>query len=255
MSVQKRDSWDIQPPCERHPTTNEVSLSAWALEYDVIPALIPFNLRSYDPVAIVKSIREAFADALPTKASFTTAGIRRAAGINPNDVGSYQRPLIRLAGSWELSDGSHYAGEGSGARWVNPNYIHVAALKPSIKEPRYRIEELRYAASIGILSMADVAPRFGAETRNSVYHFCRRRDIPWKQWRQWGKRRISRTARLIYEWEDYSIRSIAETLGLPRTTLKDWMSRYHAADWEVPPDPSGEPWFGLHGNRNRGDGS
>ena len=245
MSVQMRDSWEVLPPREPHGTTNEVSLSGWAFEYGVIPEQVPFELRNYDPISFVQDVRQGVADAPVTKATFSTAEVREYTGLKKNGAGSNLRSLIRLAGSWELSDGSHFDEPNPPARWVNPNYIHVTALDPSIKDRRYRVEELRRSASIGLLSSADIAPRFGVEHGDGVHEFCRRWQIPWGDWRQWGKCRLARTAKLAWEWGAHSKGTLCDAFGLPRTTLHDWIHEHYAADFEVPADPSGEPWFGI----------
>lgn len=246
--TEQRNNWEIQPPCDptSHGRGHGVSLQQWATEVGVIPALIPFEYRDYDPVAFVAEFRDAISDVPATKATFSTPEIRDATGNKDRVVNPSFEQLVRLARSWQYSDGSHYVVSDTTTattRWVNPEYVHVVDLEPSITDPEYRIEELRRAARLGILSTSDLAPRFGVRTCKGVQKFCARHDIPWREWRTWGRRQIARTCRLVSEWSAYSVADLADILDCATRTLQDWVYNRYAADFEPPADPSNETWF------------
>jgi|GEM_PF-1980609 len=258
MSSTTSSNWDIQPPLD--PTSvgksGVISLNTWAHEYGVIPSLVPFGYRSYDPVEFVVILRKLIEDAQATKATFASREIFDEAGIQREISACYLEDLIRLAGSWMYDDGTHFetgVSERTITRWINPEYVHVTGLEPSITKPRYRIEELRRAASLGISSQADIGPRFGIG-RKGVESVCNRHDIPWGTWRDWGKARIARTVRTIVIWTDWTIKEVAAAINVPKRTLEYWMYTRHASDFEVPADPSYETWFAPHSGR-RGDRS
>lgn len=244
MSTSRGD-WDVDPPRDlrSYGSSSELSLATWAFEYDVIPALVPFEYRDFDPVNAVQNIREAIAESPPTKATFSVPELEEICAQTARYNRSYFRTLIRLAGAWAYDDGSYYLENRMVKRWVNPAYVHAKSMDPTITDPQARIEELRHAASLGIITLDDIGPRFGI-TEGGVYEFCTSRGIPWTEWRKWGLRRFSRTVKLVRDWTDYSEKSLGEAFGVPESTIGDWMRLFYAADFEPPADPSHESWFG-----------
>jgi hypothetical protein len=236
-----------KPPCK---TTkfNRVHQSGWCRHFDVIPPLIPFGGRTYDPVEYLLDVREAIADAPPTKATFRTSELTEDLGYDLTQKRDLPT-LLRAAGLWEYVETSRHNHRGGVLRWVNPQYVHASSARP-ITDRQDRLEEIRRAASLGALSLSDIAPRLGGETKHTAYKVCSRAGISWTEWRDWGRGRLMRTAAIIHRWTHYSWSTIAEAFGVDEVTFLRWRDRY-APEFEVPGDPTGEWWFETYSNERR----
>ncbi|WP_344222844.1 hypothetical protein, partial [Aeromicrobium tamlense] len=187
MSVETNSSVADELPCRPDMDHDRISLGRWCLEMGVIPELAPFAARSMDPVAVLQDVRDTIADAPPTKGTFNTRELARVADIDRPSISPNFGTLIRIAGCWEHSADSRLAG-GTAERWVNPEYVHARSAEPSITDTDERIEALRHAASIGVVTLEDLSKRFGVADQKTVSKFCEYHEIPWLEWREWGKR-------------------------------------------------------------------
>lgn len=218
--------------------TGKITGEEWAAQFGVIPELIPFQHRSYDPLEVVITARRRINELPPTAAVLKPAQLLRDSPTDPS-VPTGLELLFRAAGSWPTgrtgSKSHHYA---------NPDYVHLGSVDWTITDPRERIDELRRCASLGTLSKRDVAARFGVTTVGGVTAWLRRRDIPWSEWRAWGKCRIARTAQVIHDWGRWGHSEIAEAFGLPVRTLYGYRRRWVIeSNWTVPEDPSADTRF------------
>lgn len=217
-----------------------VTLREWNQDKDLLLPLLTFDYRIYDPFEVVASIRNALADLPETAATWRLTRIKDDLPIRPTAI-AHLTPIVELAGAWRhgMMDDSR------GKLWVNPNYVHAKEADPNVRDTERRLRILRRTASYGTIRLDDVAPRFGL-TSGSIKHWLSRRSIPWQEWRHDGISRIARTCWIVSKWGDHSITEMAAALGVPRGTLDSWIhKRARKSKFEVPPDPSGEPWFNL----------
>jgi hypothetical protein len=235
------DTWTVRPPVDVQPR-GSVTVRQWCRAFDVIDALLPFGYKSYDPIEYVRGVRKAVEDAPPTKASFTVSELTNDIDHRVVSHGNYLPVLLRTAGLWEYCETSRHTLGGATTRWANPEYIHAHAA-PAITDERERVEELRRSASLGIFVNRDIAPRFGGESKSTVRQFCQSRGIPLNEWREWGRRRMARTLKIAFEWTDHTFTDLSEVMGFTRNISNNWVRGDYAADFDVPEDPSGEPWF------------
>lgn len=208
------------------------SLDAWASHYDVIGELLPLECRVHDPIETLQTIKEDFESFPETKATYKTTEITPDyEAITGHDTFT----LLNYLGSWRLVDRKR------GIMWANPNYHSPHEIvTPNLSEIE-RVDLIRRAASIGILSMADISDWF-AMTKQTLYKWLRKRGIQWGEWRNWGKARFARTAKMIREWGHHSLADIARAVDVPRTTIVGWVQS-KADEFAVPDDPSTVHWI------------
>ena len=246
MSVEQHSSqswWE-----SRRAQRERITGTEWAANFDIIHALAPFEYRSYDPVEIVAGARERLEELPPTAATIKPHQLMRAVDTSTY-APTHLDTLFMLAGSWPTGE------SGSKERYyANPEYVHLESVDWAITDPRERVEHLRRCASIGTLSTADIAPRFGFSHRGSLTAWFHRHELPWGEWRRWGQRRIGRTAEVIHDWSGRLYSEIAEALGLAETTLHH-CRRHHVREsaWTVPEDPSADPKFASGYSGAEGD--
>lgn len=231
---------------------SKVTLSEWNEAYDLYTPLLSLKYRMYDPIEVLRGFREGV-DALPkTAATVRLSDLENHLPFDAVAIG-HMAELIEVTGGWRLNGNS----DSRGIRFVNPNYVHRKALEPNIQDPDRRRDVLQRCAGYGVLTLEDVAPRFGI-TNGSLKRWLSRKNIPWTEWRHDGIKRLARTCHTISAWRVHSENELADVLGVPRGTLSRWIHKFaRTTDFEPPSDPSYEPWFTLTAwaeerDRNRG---
>jgi len=221
------------------------TMTAWCSHHDLIHALLPFECRRTDSFAEFETLAAALDELPATAATFRLGDLETPEGERPvkyRPTGSgVVTTQLHLLGAWEFAETS------CGWRWINPNYIHDHPWQSSQCDADEREAILRHAARLGAVTRADVAPRFGV-TKKGVEKWIRRHDIPWKEWRATGLRRLTRTLLTVRAWSDRSLPAVADPLPSPNGTVKSWVQRYARDEaWSPPADPSQ-----YHGFQNGG---
>lgn len=232
----EQQSYDIEPPFTP-PNHGNMPVSDWVDHYGLVPGLVPFDYRDYDPLDAVSDIRDILDSKPQTAARVTLSEIRDAVGFTTGSVYSLEA-LMEIAGSWRISD--HFSDRSA---WANPNYVH--GVETPVTDADERRATLRRLAGYGTLTHAAIAPRFGLANAGSLRRWVSRHDIPWSEWRIDGVRKMARTAHLTQRWTDHSETDIADALDTPAGTLKGWIHNHARTDssFDVPRDPSQERWF------------
>lgn len=193
---------------------------------------------------MLKHTREFCATLPRTAATFTRRQLSRNGDFADETTVTSQtvtEEVILLAGSYPVQE----RGERK-IRFANPNYVHKGSLETGLMDgetrvdTRKRVLHLFACARLGVLDIADIYERFGVRRPRYLTDFCTRHDIPWSRWRQEGRERIARTARLAFEWCGFETRELADLLGMKYSTLASWFSDWATPPvWETPTDPSG----------------
>ena len=217
------------------------TMAAWCDPHELIPGLLPFNCRRSDTFAEFETLAEALEDLPETQATFTLSELEtpeghRAVKYRPTGAGVVKTQL-HLLGAWE------YTKTSTGQRWINPNYVHDHPWQVSQCDDAERESILRHAARLGAVTREDVAPRFGMGKKGVQKHIYRH-DLPWREWRDAGLRRLARTLLTVRAWTDRSLADIAAPFSSPDGTVRCWVHRHGRADGFTPPeDPSGHHAF------------
>lgn len=209
------------------------STTRWASRHGVISALIPFAHRNVDVVNELSELRQAI-DALPkTAASFTLANL----DTYRTDGKSFTRPtstndvstLLAVQGALPYDETM------ARTRWLNPAYVHATPFEDPRYSERERLKILRHAASLGTITLADVAGAFGVAPV-SLREWLSERGLSWATWKREGCARLARTLKLIATWQGESIKAVARKVRTPYPTVTHLIREY-ASDFDVPADP------------------
>jgi len=121
---------------------------------------------------------------------------------------------------------------------VNQNYIHTRALGDVTDHLEAdRLEIVEDCAAVGVLTAADVAPRFGL-TRAELTKWLNAKGVTFTELRDSGRRRFARTLFTAMEWQ-YSEIEVAEPWPVSNGTVRTWIQRYAREDeFEPPADPT-----------------
>ena len=233
MSATTAGAWDDELTSRN--STDTVSSNGFAIYYDLYKPLLPFADRRTDPVVELDAVRERLDELPPTAGSLTSRQITSNVPDEMSPMYFIYPELVRPLGVW-----TYIAAKGR--RYVNPGYVHRRSAPPSVTDADKRYRIVRQAAAVGVLDRDHLGDRFGI-VKDSVTQWCKRNDVPWEDWRDAGKSRITRTIMTAAAWHDeYSQGDIRRIIGLPESTYRTWRGRY-ADGWDVPPDPSDEIWF------------
>lgn len=237
--VEMRESWSIAPPVEADATRNQLTMRAWAEAYGLIPRLMPFEQRAGNPIAVVETIRSHLDGMPPTAATTRLSYIQDEfpfRGARVPDV----EPLLEMLGSWNSQVNENSNLERS---WVNPDYVHLKSFEPNVTDAAERREIIERVAGYGVVQVKDIAPRFGM-TERATTRWMHRHEIPWTELRHAGIGRMARTCCTIAEWTEWTQADIARSLDIEPSTLRSAIQEHaRTVGFEIPEDPSGEPWF------------
>lgn len=211
---------------------SNTAVSRWADRHGLIPELLPIAGRDTNSIELAQEAAANIADLPKTASSF------RVDEVLPEARG-YTVTVFRALGSWP------YPGEFAQQRWVNPNYIHAGALG-DVTDHREadRLEIVKECAALGVLTVDEVAPRFGVSS-SSLTDWLHRRDVYWSNLRREGRRRFARTLYTATEW-GYSQSEVVDPWPVHNGTLSVWMQRYaREAGFKPPADPSIDGTVGV----------
>ncbi|MFA1612086.1 hypothetical protein [Halobellus rubicundus] len=209
------------------------SVGEWCDHHGLIGALLPFGYRRTETFDQFRTLA-AEVKVLPKyQATFKLSDLLDDDDITrPFASSTVVTTQLKHLGAWP------YRQTSSGMRWINPNYVHDHPWETAQCSTDKRTDILREAASYGVLTVSDVAPRFGLTTE-SLRRFLTRQEFDWSRYRCEGIRRLARTLATVHAWRDWSERELAAPFRRKTPTVRSWIHTYaRTADWTPPADPS-----------------
>lgn len=207
---------------DRVSTVADTTVTEWCDRHGLIHELTPFESRTSDRIEVARQLNTGIADLPETASTFVPRDLL------DGDVGhgGWLETIVLMTGAWPHPEHD--------VRWVNPNYIHLDAL-PTMEVDREA--HLRRCASLGVLTRADVAPRFGVTTE-SLERWLTRHEFSWFDHRKEGIRRFARTLYVAADW-GRTQQEVAAFWPRKAGTIRKWIYRYGCEEgFHSPADPS-----------------
>lgn len=198
------------------------TVGEWASRHHVIPEALPFQSRATPRLEIARQLHESVTG-LPKTASTFIPRNEIEADIGP---GEWLDTLVLMTGAWPHPEHDQ--------RWINPDYCHLDAL-PTLAVDREL--HLRRCAELGVLRIADVAPRFGITTE-SLRTWISRKGFEWQALRMDGIRRFARTLQTAIQWGERE-QDVAGCWPRKRGTVRAQIQKFaRDEEFDAPTDPT-----------------
>lgn len=217
---------------QRH-NADEVSLEAWAAHHDVCDWMLPFNSRSFDPIAVGKRIAEGVSGLVETAETFT----RREFDVADEPV-MVVDPFLYAHGVTVFDTG------GNRTQYRNPDYLHYDTRTTPLEDTDERLSFYNRYASIGTVDIAWFARHFDMSASECEAFLSQHTDTPPQQRLAASQLRLGKTAFTAVAWGVAEQSDIATALGLSDATLERYIERAADAEWQPPYRPDEESWFG-----------
>jgi hypothetical protein len=212
----------------------QVDVTDWCEHYNLDMALMPFDYRSYDPIAACRRIKETLDDMhrLAQTLMSKDCGISNLAGAKTLN------PLFRLYRVTEQGVTS------KGLRYKNPQYEHYDECIHPITDPEARKEFYDKWRTVPTVDGEWYGKHFGI-TPSRFYRWVKGHGyVSFREQDYHNRECLGRTIATIAKWTAYSQRELMRLLPMPMDKIDGHVQRHvRDTEWEPPERPSDKPWF------------
>lgn len=229
-------STDIGMHWPRHQNPDAPSPSEYCEQHGLIPELVPFGHRNYDPWEMLLELDEGVRDLPQTAGTFRLGRLLDDTHAKNNYWRASVETVARLLGAWP-----HNHPRRGESTWVNPHYIHERALAPADVESREA--HVLKCADAAVFDISDIAARFDIDA-HSLEQWVARNDVGWSDRRRAARAAMGRTLTTTAAWTGRTQSELIEPLPVAYETARCWIREHvNQSDWETPIDPSRERGF------------